>query len=117
MRRSSSAPGPRQCLLADLPVQLDAEQFELLHQAGDLRLLRILSCGQSAPETGWFEQAEDEWVCLLQGAARLEFAEAAPVILGPGDGLLIPAHCRHKVAWTPSDGITVWLALHLPPRP
>jgi len=117
MRRSSSAPGPRQCLLADLPAQLAAERFELLHQAGDLRLLRILSCGQSAPETGWFEQAEDEWVCLLQGAARLEFAEAAPVTLGPGDGLLIPAHCRHKVASTPSDGITVWLALHLPPRP
>ncbi|GAA4503745.1 cupin domain-containing protein [Pseudaeromonas paramecii] len=117
MNTPSNAPGHRQCLLAELPASLDAEQFELLHQAGDLRLLRILSCGQTAPETGWFDQAEDEWVCLLQGAARLEFAEAAPVTLGPGDALLIPAHCRHKVAWTPDDQITVWLALHLPTRP
>lgn len=112
---SSPLPGPVHSLLANLPSDLDAERFEPLHQAGDLRLLRILSCGQTAPETGWFDQAEDEWVCLLQGAARLEFAEAEPVTLGPGDGLLIPAHCRHKVAWTPADQITVWLALHLPP--
>jgi len=110
----SQPPGHIQSLLADLPTHLDAERFELLQQAGEVRLLRILSCGQTAPETGWFDQDEDEWVCLLQGAARLEFAEAEPVRLWPGDSLLIPAHCRHKVAWTPADQITVWLALHLP---
>ncbi|HEX9801972.1 MAG TPA: cupin, partial [Gammaproteobacteria bacterium] len=27
--------------------------------------------------------------------------------------LLLPAHCRHRVAWTAAGGETVWLAIHL----
>lgn len=33
----------------------------------------------------------------------------------PGDWAVLPAHCRHRVAWTAPDRETVWLAVHLPP--
>ena len=33
-------------------------------------------------------------------------------VLRPGDYLLIPAHCRHRVEWTDPEQKTVWLALH-----
>jgi cupin 2 domain-containing protein len=29
-----------------------------------------------------------------------------------GDWLVIPAHCRHRVAWTDKDEATVWLVVH-----
>jgi cupin 2 domain-containing protein len=38
--------------------------------------------------------------------------ESQPRELKPGDYLLIPAHCRHRVAWTSSDEPSVWLAVH-----
>jgi hypothetical protein len=34
------------------------------------------------------------------------------VRLGPGDWLLIPAHQKHRVAWTDPEAETVWLAVH-----
>jgi cupin 2 domain-containing protein len=50
---------------------------------------------------------------LLQGSAALEFAgQPAPVELAAGDYLLIPAHARHRVAWTDAHQPTIWLALH-----
>jgi len=33
-------------------------------------------------------------------------------VLRPGDWVAIPAHARHRVAWTDPDQPTVWLALH-----
>lgn len=54
-----------------------------------------------------------EWVVVLAGRAGLLIAgEAAPRILGPGDYLELPAHCRHRVAWTDQGQPTIWLALH-----
>jgi cupin 2 domain-containing protein len=50
---------------------------------------------------------------LLRGAAGLQLAdEPDERRLAPGDWLLLPAGCRHRVTWTTSDGPTVWLALH-----
>lgn len=50
---------------------------------------------------------------LLKGAARLYFeGEDADRLLRPGDWLVIPAHCRHRVTWTDPERTTVWLALH-----
>ena len=44
---------------------------------------------------------------LLRGAAGLELEPNGAVTrLGPGDSLLIPAHVRHRVAWTAQDGPT-----------
>lgn len=82
--------------------------------ATNLRVLRIVSTGQSAPEGGgWFDQDDDEFVVLLKGAARLQIEdEVGPRRLVPGDHLLLPAHVRHRVDWTDPDTETVWLAVH-----
>ena len=45
----------------------------------------------------------------------IAFEDGHTRTLQPGDHLLIPAHCRHRVAWTDSASETLWLALHLPP--
>ena len=47
---------------------------------------------------------------VLKGAARLEFEDRI-VEMGPGDYLNIPAHKKHRVAWTTTDEPTVWLAV------
>lgn len=102
-------------LLADLPDELPEEHFETLLETSAFRLERILSRGHSTPEGEWYDQAGDEWVMLVQGAARLSVeGRAEPLELQPGDTVLLPAHCRHRVEWTPSDRVTVWLALHYP---
>lgn len=92
------------------------ELFETLLQIPGAKLERIVSTGQATLPDEWYDQAGDEWVILLSGAARLRFE--SPDIehkLKPGDYLLIPAHCRHRVEWTSPDEPSVWLALHFSP--
>ena len=74
-----------------------------------------MSHGQATPPGQWYDQAEDEWVLLVQGRAglRVEGADAERV-LEPGDWLLIPAHVRHRVEWTAGDVPTIWLCVFLP---
>jgi cupin 2 domain-containing protein len=100
-------------LFAALPLREAAERVDDLLAGGPFRLLRIVSSGQATPPGEWYDQADDEWVVLLRGAAAVRLAaEAAPRRLAPGDWLLLPAGCRHRVEWTAPDGPTVWLALH-----
>jgi cupin 2 domain-containing protein len=83
----------------------------------DFTLERIVSTGQSTPEGEWCDQDRDEWVILLAGSAGLSFeGEEEIKIMKPGDYVLIPAHTRHRVAWTDEKGQTVWLALHYRPQ-
>ena len=100
-------------LLASLPARLDAEQIIALVANENLRIERIVSTGQASPPGFWYDQAWAEWVLVLAGAAGLVFeGEAEPRVLRPGDYLLIPAHRRHRVAWTDTEQPTVWLAVH-----
>ncbi|MGX2042092.1 cupin domain-containing protein [Methylocaldum sp. MU1018] len=100
-------------LLADLPEDLPEERFDVLLETPAFRLERILSRGHATPEGQWYDQDRDEWVLLLQGQARLAIeGQAGETSLRPGDALLLPAHCRHRVNWTPENTTTVWLALH-----
>jgi cupin 2 domain-containing protein len=97
------------------PAPLPAgESFETLLAAGDARVERIASRGQADASDAWYDQAGDEFVLLVAGAARLGFADGTERALGPGDWVVIPAHCRHRVAWTDPAGETLWLAVHLP---
>jgi cupin 2 domain-containing protein len=50
---------------------------------------------------------------LLQGQARISFLDGDPVELNPGDYLLLPAHCQHRVDWTTSEPVCIWLAIHI----
>ena len=101
-----------QNLLANIPARLDSEQFEQLACKGKVFIERILSRGHSSPAAGWYDAEEDEWVLLVEGEAILEFADGRQHRLQRGDHLLIPAYCRHRVAWTPADRTTIWLAVH-----
>ncbi|WP_096701584.1 cupin domain-containing protein [Magnetospirillum sp. 15-1] len=103
-------------LLAHTESDFDEEVFDTLLEGGRFRLLRIVSNGQATPEGVWLDQDDDEWVVLIKGAAMLRIdGEAKAHALTPGDWMLLPAHCRHRVEWTAPDQPTVWLALHSDP--
>ncbi len=100
-------------LFADIPQQLSEELCQTLLQNPTVRIERILSQGQSSPNHGWYDQEQAEWVILLQGEAKLSFADADPVAMKAGDYLLLPPHCRHRVDWTSSEPMCIWLAVHV----
>nr|WP_237182268.1 cupin domain-containing protein [Roseomonas marmotae] len=73
---------------------------------------RILSRAAASPPGFWYDQPRDEFVLLVSGGAALEFPDGTVTCLSPGDYAILPAHCRHRVAWTEAE--TLWLAVHLP---
>jgi cupin 2 domain-containing protein len=100
-------------LFAGLPDASAAEQLETLLAAGPLRIERIVSLGQASPEGFWYDQETDEWVLVVQGAARLRIeGEAEPRELGPGSFVNLPARRRHRVEWTDPAEPTIWVAVH-----
>jgi cupin 2 domain-containing protein len=99
-------------LFDDLPGSAPAELFADLLVRPGCRVERIVSTGQATPDDAPCDQAHDEWVLLLKGAAGLWLEGQGECTLRPGDHLLIPAHVRHRVTWTAQDEPTVWLALH-----
>ena len=99
-------------LLTSEPVAGDAEVTQTIVTGKGVRLERIVSFGQASSDGFWYDQAEAEWVTVLTGRARMRIADQASLTtMGPGDTLLLPAHCRHRVEWTDPDQPTVWLAL------
>jgi len=98
-------------LFTDLPAGLPEELFTTLMQAPDVRIERIVSRGHQSPDGFWYDQRTGEWAIVLKGAARIELEDRA-VEMKPGDYLDIPAHTKHRVAWTTPDEPTIWLAVH-----
>ena len=95
-----------------------AEEFSQLLQRPGLRIERIVSTGHCSPPDFWYEQADGEWVLLIEGAARLCFAdESAARQLKPGDFVDIAPLRRHRVDWTAPDQPTIWLAIHYSATP
>ncbi|WP_205342142.1 cupin domain-containing protein [Denitrificimonas caeni] len=88
------------------------ELFENIVTGQNIKIERIISKGHSSPTSGWYDQSENEWVIVLKGQAKIEFENQAPVHLLAGSYLNIPAHTKHKVAWTDPDIETIWLAVH-----
>ncbi len=102
-------------LFAPVPERLADEQVVALVARPAVRIERIVSTGQASPPDFWYDQDWDEWVVLLAGEAAVAFAgEPAPRRLAPGSHLHIPAHVRHRVAWTSATPPAVWLAVHWP---
>lgn len=100
-------------LFAGLPRSTTgSEQFsELLARPG-LRIERIVSTGHGSPPDFWYDQAEGEWVVVLEGEARLRFEDEAEARhLKAGDFVDIAPHRRHRVDWTAPDQPTVWLVV------
>lgn len=108
------APDRMENLYADLPVgPISAERFDSLLTMPGVRIERIVSTGQATPPGDWYDAPEAEWVVLLQGAARLRFADGdADMSLIPGDWLYIAPRRKHRVEWTDPAAVTIWLAVH-----
>ncbi len=84
-------------LFVDAPTPATGEDFVELLAVRGLRIERIVSSAH--PDSVLYDQAQDEWVILLEGRAILEVA-GEMVELGPGDHLYIPAHTPHRVLST-----------------
>ncbi len=97
------------------PASVDEVTSTLLSRPG-LKVERIVSAGHSSPLGFWYDQSGDEWVLLVSGGARIEIDGEGVTELKPGDYLLLPAHCRHRVDWTDPAQPTIWLALHFDPE-
>jgi cupin 2 domain-containing protein len=100
-------------LFAGVPSRLADELLTVLHRVEGLRIERIVSAGQRSPDGFWYDQDENEWVVVLEGRAAIQFeGQSEPVELVRGSYLNIPAHRRHRVAWTSPTEKTIWLAIH-----
>jgi cupin 2 domain-containing protein len=100
-------------LLKEVTGELTAELFETLAALPGARIERIVSTGQTTPPAKWYDQAWDEWVLVVVGAAEiLVEGEPAARRLAAGDWLLLPRGVRHRVTWTDPQQPTVWLAVH-----
>ena len=100
-------------LLAALPERKAEEQLDILVEKAGVRIERIVSTGQASALGFWYDQADDEFVVLLTGAARLRFEEGDVTLdMKPGDWVEIPAHVRHRVESTQAAPPTVWVVVH-----
>ncbi len=99
-------------IFAHIPEQLPKELLEPLCTAENVTIERIVSRGHCSPDDFRDDQDRHEWVLLLKGKAALLFeGDHEPIMLKPGDYINIPAHTKHRVAWTDEKGDTVWLAV------
>jgi cupin 2 domain-containing protein len=101
-----------QNLLSGLHAPETGEDFVELLRCRNVVIERIVSSDQ--PDPRLYDQPQDEWVVLLEGAASLEIAGQA-VDLKAGDHVFIPAHTIHRVLSTSHRPRCVWLAVHIDP--
>ncbi len=98
----------------DTPEQIPDELFKTLFSKGKIKIEKIISKGHISKVDDWYDQAQDEWIILLKGQAQLQYKKESNLIfLNTGDYLLIPAHTKHRIHWTPIETETIWLAIHI----
>ena len=98
-------------IFSNIPDSIPEEIFEDIISTEGVRIERILSHGQGSPETGWYDQAENEWVLVLRGQGVIEFESGQVVTLSAGDYINIRAGEKHRVVRTSAEEVTVWLAV------
>ena len=98
-------------IFSNIPSELPNEIFEDIIITEKLRVERIVSKGHSSPESGWYDQSENEWIIVLSGYGVIEYENGNKVVLKEGDYLNIKAHEKHRVIETSPDAATVWLAI------
>ena len=90
------------------PFPLTEEMTTILTESTNVRIERIISTGQVSD---WYDQAETEFVVLLDGNAVIEYENGVIVKISKGDTLLIKPHERHRVSFTSSEPPCVWLCV------
>lgn len=99
-------------MFQDLPAPLPEEVTLCLLCSAQLRIERIVSHGHCSETDFWYDQDQAEWVIVLQGEARLRFAnDDRSLHLRSGMYVNIAAHEKHRVEWTKPDEDTIWLAV------
>lgn len=94
----------------DLPqLPLSEELITTLLENKNVRVERIISTGQTSD---WYDQAEEEFVILVQGNAVLEFLDRE-VSLKTGETILIKAHEKHRVSYTSAEPACIWLCVFI----
>ena len=97
-----------------VPAELPQEEiFQTLWTGKNVRVEKIVSAGQCSAPGFWYDQADDEWVALLQGEASIAWEDGRISLLSAGDWLFIPARAKHRVEKTSSDPMCIWLAIHI----
>jgi len=99
-------------IFTNIPKKLNEELFEDILNKPNIKIQRIISDGNTEEEFQWYDQNNDEWVIILQGAAIIEFKDEDDIKLETGDYINIPAHKKHKISWLNKDIKTIWLAVH-----
>lgn len=96
-----------------IPATLKDELIQTLAASCSVRIERIVSDGHATPPGEWYDQKREEWVLLVSGGATLQFDDnAPPLTLKPGDHVMIPANCRHRIERTDLLQKTIWVAVH-----
>lgn len=91
----------------------ESELFDIIFQDRSIKIERILSKGHITKGEEWYNQDTDEWVILIQGEAEIEFENKKIKKLIAGDYLFIPAHQKHKVIYTSTNPMCIWIAVHI----
>jgi cupin 2 domain-containing protein len=86
------------------------EHFDTLLKHKNVTIERILSPPETVTEMT--AQLHDEWICILQGSAKLEMNDEVHQ-LHRGDQMLIPAGTLHRVLTTSHRPHCLWLAVHI----
>lgn len=98
--------------LRNLPKLLNGEEvFEVIAESESFIIERIVSNNAVSPSQGWYDQPHDEWVMVIQGSAMIH-TEESDIELHTGDTFFIPAHKKHRVDFTSTVPVCVWLAVH-----
>ncbi|HDS74901.1 MAG TPA: cupin domain-containing protein, partial [Firmicutes bacterium] len=98
-------------LFSNVPTALLDEFTEILVSGQDVTVERIVSHGHRSPDGFWYDQDRSEWVMVVSGNAKIEFADGAIRDMNPGDWVTISPHEKHRVSWTNPECDTVWLAV------
>ena len=105
-------------IFAQIPETLPEELFEVIAGNQDVKIERIVGQGHKSTDEFWYEQQQHEFVILLKGQAKLQFADNGnetiehEIDLNTGDYLTIVAGCKHRVSWTSPETECIWLAVH-----
>jgi len=86
--------------------KLNKELVEILLENDNVRIEKIVSKWHT---TDWYDQKEDELVCLLKGESILEFEDKS-ISLIEGDTIFIPKNQKHRVAKTTD---CIWLCVFI----
>ena len=99
-------------IFKSIPEDMAIEVFEPIIQSRNVMIERIISRGNTSPETGWYDQEQNEWLLILKGNAIITFEDKKETRLNQGDYLNISAHTKHRVSWTSQHTETIWLAIY-----